>query len=206
LAVGFYSKDLAMKTTQKAAFLSVLVLAAATAWAQNPSQAEEAPTPVKVTVVFKQYQGGKLISNLPYVLSVSAAQHFSYNEEAHLRMGLRVPMRFASGITFADVGTEIDCGVKPQGNGSYLVEIAASLQGAHGMPVGTERATGPSTRATATTSASHGSPPSDYPITDNAKMNARILMRDGQTVQSLMATDPVTGRVLKVDVTLNVVK
>jgi hypothetical protein len=38
------------------------------------------------------------------------------------------------------------------------------------------------------------------------RSSVQLLMRDGQTVQSMMATDPVSGRVLKIDVTLNVVK
>jgi hypothetical protein len=35
---------------------------------------------------------------------------------------------------------------------------------------------------------------------------ATLYLRDGQTAQYAMATDPVTGEVLKVDVTLTVIK
>ena len=31
-------------------------------------------------------------------------------------------------------------------------------------------------------------------------------MRDGQTVQTVASTDPVTGEVVKIDVTMNLVK
>jgi hypothetical protein len=33
-----------------------------------------------------------------------------------------------------------------------------------------------------------------------------VILRDGQTVQTIASTDPVTGEVVKIDVTLNVVK
>jgi hypothetical protein len=32
------------------------------------------------------------------------------------------------------------------------------------------------------------------------------VMRDGQTIQTIASTDPVTGEVVKIDVTMNVVK
>ena len=53
--------------------------------------------------------------------------------------------------------------------------------------------------------------PGDAPLTTQPIIRQfralfRLLLRDGQTVQGTMATDPVSGRVLKLDVTLNVVK
>jgi hypothetical protein len=33
-----------------------------------------------------------------------------------------------------------------------------------------------------------------------------VLARDGQTIQTTVATDPISGRTLKVDVSVNVVK
>jgi len=44
------------------------------------------------------------------------------------------------------------------------------------------------------------------PIVRQYRSTMTLLLKDGQTVQRSMATDPVSGRVLKVDVTLNVVK
>ena len=40
------------------------------------------------------------------------------------------------------------------------------------------------------------------------RFEARLdpVMRDGQSVQTVAATDPVTGEVVKIDVTMNVVK
>ena len=38
------------------------------------------------------------------------------------------------------------------------------------------------------------------------RSNNRLTMRDGQTIQYAVATDTVTGQVVKLDVTMNVVK
>jgi hypothetical protein len=47
---------------------------------------------------------------------------------------------------------------------------------------------------------------SDSPVIQQFRSQLNLLIRDGQTIQSTVSTDPVTGRVIKVDVTVNVVK
>ena len=44
------------------------------------------------------------------------------------------------------------------------------------------------------------------PIIRQFKLYSDLLMRDGQTLQSSTATDLISGRVLKVETTMNVVK
>jgi hypothetical protein len=44
------------------------------------------------------------------------------------------------------------------------------------------------------------------PILGNFSSESDFFLRDGQTAQSIMATDPHSGRVMKIEVTLNVVK
>jgi hypothetical protein len=44
------------------------------------------------------------------------------------------------------------------------------------------------------------------PIVQQFRTQVNLLIRDGQTIQSTVATDPVTGHVTKVDVTLNAIK
>jgi hypothetical protein len=46
----------------------------------------------------------------------------------------------------------------------------------------------------------------DYPSFRSFRTNFSALLRDGQTTQHTSATDPVSGEVMKVDVTLNVMK
>jgi hypothetical protein len=47
---------------------------------------------------------------------------------------------------------------------------------------------------------------SSQPVVQQFKTEVELLMRDGQTIQSTLATDPVSGRVTKVEVTVNVMK
>jgi hypothetical protein len=46
----------------------------------------------------------------------------------------------------------------------------------------------------------------DIPSFRSFNSSFTALLRDGQTVQYTSATDPVTGEVMKIDVTLNVMK
>jgi hypothetical protein len=189
-----------MRINRTVVYLSVFALAAQAAWAQEAGNTGKMPIPVRVTVVFKEYQGGKLLSNLPYILSVNAGQSVFGPYGVNLRMGLKVPVSNGNQIEYSAVGTNIDCGVKTEGGGRYLVRVAATRNSVVG---GAEHvsAAGGSTHAAPVNPALGNSP-----IFDNSSMTGNLLMRDGQTIQSLMATNPVTGRVLKVDVTLNVVK
>jgi hypothetical protein len=196
-----------MKTGQKTlTFLGVLVLAGVTAQAQNTNRTEPPPVPVKVTVVFKEYQGGKLVANLPYVLSVNAARRGNA-ERSDLRMGLKVPITLGSGVDYSSVGTNIDCTVLLQPDGPYAVRIAATRSSVHRVTNGEPVSGASSSRGQIMgDSVPDVGISNQHPIFDNSSFEETLLMRDGQTVQCLMATDPVTGRVLKVDVTLNVVK
>ena len=44
------------------------------------------------------------------------------------------------------------------------------------------------------------------PLFRRFETNLDPVLRDGQSVQTVASTDPVTGEVVKIDVTLNVVK
>jgi hypothetical protein len=44
------------------------------------------------------------------------------------------------------------------------------------------------------------------PIIRNVRSDLYLNLRDGQTVEGVMATDPLNARVVRVEVTLNVVK
>ncbi|HEV2103073.1 MAG TPA: hypothetical protein VGR58_09875 [Candidatus Acidoferrum sp.] len=44
------------------------------------------------------------------------------------------------------------------------------------------------------------------PVIRQFKTELAVTMKDGQTVQSTLATDPLSGKVLAINVTMNVVK
>src|SRR5260370_893659 len=81
----------------------------------KPSDAKVAETgkgvvPLKVTVVFNEYDGEKKLSSLPYALFLKAdeSSHFV----GRVRMGVRVPIWTGgkdSAIQYQEVGSNLDC-------------------------------------------------------------------------------------------------
>ena len=157
-----------------------------------------AMTPLKVVVLVSRFQGEKKLSSLPYTLSVNAGS------KANLRMGARVPVMMITAkspvegvpmvgpIQYQDVGTNIDCGVSTvQDDGRFRLEIWIDDTSIYG-----DTPTGAGTNA----------PASGNPSFRSFKANDSMVLRDGQTSQFTTATDKVSGEIVKVEVTLTVVK
>jgi len=171
--------------------------------AANPAQSTR-PSPnyvgVKVQVVISRYQGEKKVSSLPYVLGVvvNAAK-------TSLRMGVDVPVVstvFSStakdgvanvpttSYNYRSVGTNIDCQAETAPGDYYKLTMTvtdSSLQ----LDNSAER-----TKALMP----------NTPMFRSFNSSFQLLLRDGQTTQYTSATDPITGEVTKIDVTLNVLK
>ncbi len=174
--------------------------------------------PLRIQVVFSEYDGEKKISSLPYTLNHNATRG---NSRTSLRMGLRVPIVTApakEGLTaqvqYHNVGTDIDCLVTNR-DGLFLLHLELRRSSVYtpdagvagGVPGGLPG--GAVTQKLRDSKAREdievGGVPSN-PVIREFSGAVDALLRDGQTVQSTMATDPVSGRVLRVDVTLNVIK
>ena len=154
-------------------------------------------TPLRVQVVFTEFDGEKKISNLPYTFLVNADDRGS---PAVVRMGLRVPIETSSNtgvkqFQYMDVGTNIDGRAEKTGDGRFLLRLGVERSSVY-VP-GTEG----KTAAVGGSEISSG-----QPIVQQFRTQANLLIRDGQTIQSTVATDPVTGHVIKIDVTLTVLK
>jgi hypothetical protein len=192
-----------MKFTKLALTMMVLLLTLPFRLrAEDNPRPREAKTPLVVQVVFTEYEGEKKVGSLPYTLNVissksSGAQHDS--ERVSLRMGLRVPVMIggadksgnvSSNFQYQDVGTDIDCTAYPVEGGLFnlILRIARSSLYESGV------------KTTAVPEIAQ------QPIFSHFSSDLSLDIRDGQTVQSTMATDPISGHVLKVDVTLHVVK
>jgi hypothetical protein len=158
---------------------------------------EAAATPLKVTVLVSRFQGEKKLSSLPYTLSVNAGSR------ATLRMGAKVPVMMITSanvpkdvpqvgpVQYQDVGTDIDCMVwTAQDDGRYRLEITISDTSVYGD--------GPA--------ATDNKPAPGNPSFRSFRATDSMLLRDGQTSQFTTATDKVSGEIVKVDVTLTVVK
>lgn len=164
-----------------------------------PAAAKPAPTaiPLRVQVLVSRFEGEKKLSSLPYTLSVNAGSRGT------LRMGAKVPVNmmmtanmpkdFPQGgpIQYQDVGTSIDCYVSTvQDDGRYRIEITiedSSVYGDAPNPADNKPAPG-------------------NPSFRSFRASDSMALRDGQTSQFTTATDKVSGEIVKVDVTLTVVK
>jgi hypothetical protein len=156
--------------------------------------------PLKVTVALSRYRGEKRISNLPYMLGVTAN-----GTKTTLRMGVDVPVAQTvfqgvegksaptASYNYRPVGTNIDCTAFSSNAAPGLFELAITISDSS---VGLD--TPEKSDKTGIVA--------NVPTFRNFNSSFSILLRDGQTTQYTSATDPVTGEVTKVDVTLNVLK
>jgi Flp pilus assembly secretin CpaC len=186
-----------MTSNRTSCALLVLALAAATAGAQEQTEKAVKPrkpgTPLKVQVLFSRYQGEKKVSSMPYTLAVNAD-----DRPTAVRVGLQVPVLVFLGpdkgttVAFKDVGNNLDCSAESLPDGRFT--LAFSLE------QGSVYVDDVSTKSAREAAAFHA------PVLRNFKSQTNVMLRDGQSVEYIAATDPISGEVLKIDVTLHVVK
>jgi len=181
--------------------------------AKSPEKASEArpkarvpPNLLRVQVVVSRYQGDRKIGSAPYSFLVLAGEQRMNEERARVRMGVEVPIAVTtspsteSGKTpttsyqYKNVGTSIDCRAEDRGAGLYVLNLSVENSSAY-----TAEGRSPS------------SPPElamsgDRPVFRSFNVGLTPVLRDGETIQAVASTDPVSGEVVKIDVTLNVVK
>jgi hypothetical protein len=165
--------------------------------AERVAESQKIITPLRVQVVFSEFDGEKKISSLPYTFLVNADDR---GAPAAVRMGLRVPIETSSNtgvkqFQYQDVGTNIDGRAEKADDGRFLLRLGVERSSVY-VP-GTEgksAAVGGSEISSA------------LPIVQQFRTQVNLLIHDGQTIQATVAADPVTGHVTQVDVTLNVLK
>ena len=159
------------------------------------AEAAKPLVPVKVQLVLSRFKGEKKISSLPYMLGVAA------NERAwtNVRMGIEVPigrkgdvLTPGGGISYRSVGTNIDCMADSTAEGPFRVAIRVEDSSVLAEP----------SKGTTDSTPIAG----DMPAFRSFKANFTMLLRDGQSTQYTSAIDPVSGEIMKIDVTLNVIK
>jgi hypothetical protein len=150
--------------------------------------------PLKVTVVFTEYDGEKKLSSLPYALFLKADENSRF--VGRVRMGVRVPIWTGakeSAIQYQDVGSNLDCSAQAAEDGKYMLDL--SLERSSIYPNSSEYP-----------AASKPDEQLRQPLMRQFRANLALLLRDRQTTQNTIATDPLNGHTVKVEVTLNVVK
>jgi len=150
--------------------------------------------PLKVAVVFTEYDGEKKLSSLPYALFLKADENSRF--VGRVRMGVRVPIWTGgkeSAIQYQDVGSNLDCFAQAAEDGKYLLDL--SLERSSIYPNSSEPPAAPKLDEQP-----------HQPLVRQFRANLALLLRDGQTTQNTIATDPLNGHIVKVEVTLNVLK
>ena len=141
-------------------------------------------------VIYRYTADNKKISSLPYSVAVNAGARA---EGTKLRMGANVPVPTGFGTAssqvtsynYQSVGTNIDSSARPLGDGRFVVTISVEERSVVQPTAGVTPAA---------------------PVIRNFETQNNLVLRDGQTRQFTAASDRVTGEIVKVDVTLRVVK
>jgi hypothetical protein len=144
-----------------------------------------AVTPLRIQVLFTEYDGDKKVSSLPYSFTVNADERRA-RPGSQVRNGARIPVATGKDqFTYLDIGTNIDCSATLQDDGRFklmmIVERSSVSPDA------------PSTN-------------SMVPVVRQFKAEMNPVLKDGQTIESIVATDPLNGHVFHVNVTLNLAK
>jgi len=166
--------------------------------AQEKSKAEEhvkVPTPIKVQIVFAEFDGDKKISSMPYAFTVITDEKVGGNYSTRLRTGIRVPIETDGKdqkTTYMDIGSNIDCGIRTEDDGHYHLYLIFDRSALYPNK-STE-----GERLIAN--------PGGQPVIRQFRTDENLILKDGQTSESLLSTDPMNGHTFRVSVTINVQK
>ena len=166
---------------------------------QTVSSGATKQVPLRIQLVVSRYSGEKKVSSIPYTLSVVAN-----DQKTSLRMGVDVPVPTTvftgakdnastpiASYNYRPVGTNIDCTATTLEPGLFKLDLAVSDTSVF---LAEKTATSPSPAMTG------------VPAFRSFTSTFTVLLRDGQTARHTAATDPVSGEVLRIDVSLNVLK
>ena len=167
--------------------------------ASHPAAAEEGPavvpsTPLRVQVTISRFEGERKIAAMPYSLLVNAGDR---DNRVALRIGVAVPIanvgKDGPPVTVHDIGTNMDCTATPADNGRFRITLALNYSSVYESDQRHLQATPPRAGDSAQ-------------LVRSFTTSFSMLLRNGESGQSLAATDPVTGEVMKIDVSLSVLK
>jgi hypothetical protein len=173
----------------------------------SEAQSDSAPpqTLLKLKFLVTEYDGTKKVASLPYEVSGMTSHVGKRDSFGVLRVGARIPVatqkasdQSITEFVYVDVGTSIDYWVWPQPDHSYLVSGTIELSSLFGND---SSAVGQTTRPEGQRLSSN-----ENPVLHQTKADFTIGLRDGQPGEALSVTDPITGRVLKLEVTVDTVK
>jgi hypothetical protein len=171
--------------------------------AESPAiQALESAIPIKLQVLLTEYDGTKKIASLPYTMFLTAPpENKPPRGIVQLRDGVRVPVLTRSktgedSVQYIDVGTNIDArDVHIEGD-LYSVDLTierSSLVVRMDNNQAKEWAPGDPS-------------PGSQPLIRDFRNSCTMQLREGHVTETTVASDPMSGHLLKVEVSLTAVK
>jgi hypothetical protein len=155
-------------------------------------------------IVISRWRGEKRVSSMPYVVSVKTANNTGLPaESARLRVGAQVPVPTTAAsdgktaqnaFIFKEIGTSIDVSATPRDDGRYELNLSIVETSLYGESSESPRPAGPALV------------PGTPPILRSYQSTNFVILRDGQSSQFTAATDPLTGDVIRVEVTMKMAK
>ena len=169
--------------------------------AQEKSDAKPPATTLKVQVTIAEMEGEKKVVNLPYTYYLRAGEGGPAAPWTKLRLGTRIPVYVGkeNAMQHLDVGTSIDSRAYNSENGRFDITLNLERSWVEGDVLV------PMEKAAAQATDPHVGPFRE-PVIRQFKTELTLTMRDGQTTQSTLATDPLSGKVVSITITINVVK
>lgn len=162
---------------------------------QQVNEAGQPPAHLRLDIVIAEYAGNKKISSLPYTMYTAATEK-GVPGISSLRLQVEVPVangKNLPGWHNMPTRTFIDCRARSLNDGLYDLHISVSRTSLY------------SAGADDTEDAQiHTSP--GAVVSRDLDTTFDVALRDGQTQEGTLATDPLTGHTLKVSVTLHVLK
>jgi hypothetical protein len=172
--------------------------AAPSAEAAEPSDRErrEPPVPVRMDLVVTRQKGDRVASRVPYsvLLGVGRAVDAS-SSNVEVKLGIEVPAPSAHGagaipspITYRNVGLTLSGRATLSGPGRYALTLSLQTTGIYPGP------------------GEGGAAGADDALLNTLNLRLTPLLRDGEKTQVASVTNPLTGEVTTIDVTLRSVK
>jgi Flp pilus assembly secretin CpaC len=169
-----------------------LLLLAGTVSGQDKDEGErprEGTVPLKVQLVVTKQLGDKKLSSFTYSIPCG-------DRKATVKLGVEVPVpvRKAETVEFQyrNVGANLECDSRPVSEGRFNVRIAFEHSSLYAP--GEKTALAEESRA------------GGAPFFRTSMSQFSVMLRDGQTQQAVTGTDPVSGELTTVDVTLTLLK
>jgi hypothetical protein len=187
-----------MKKSSYLLLLGALCLPALQLCAQEKPKTEarvKVPTPIKVQIVFTEFDGDKKISSMPYTFTVVTDERMGSRYSTSLRTGIRVPIETDGKdqkTTYLDIGSNIDCGIETEEDGRFRLLLIFDRSALY------PNKSSEGERLVAE--------PNGLPLVRQFRTSENLILKDGQTSENLLSTDPLNGHTLRVSVTINVQK